>query len=68
MTSKSSQIEVTVVGGAAVVRFRHTECLLWSGNPRQGVGEELFTLVDPDLHSVVVLDPTVQGGIRRIGQ
>lgn len=56
MTGKSPQIEVTVVGGAAVVRFLHTECLMVNINPEQDVGEELFTLVDTDHHSVVVLD------------
>jgi anti-anti-sigma regulatory factor len=56
VTGKSSQIEVTVVGGAAVVRFRRTECLMVSIDPGQDVGEELFTLVDNDHHSVVVLD------------
>jgi anti-anti-sigma regulatory factor len=56
VTSKSPQIEVTVLGGAAVVRFRRTECLMASLNPRQDVGEDLFSLVDRDHYSLIVLD------------
>ena len=56
MTSKSPQIEVTVMGDAAVVRFRRTDCLLGSLNPRQEVGEDLFALVDADRYSSIVLD------------
>jgi anti-anti-sigma regulatory factor len=56
MTAKGSQIEVTVVGRAAVVRFRRTECLLWSVDPRSDVGEELFALDDRDKYSSVVID------------
>lgn len=56
MTSKSRQIEVTEMGKAAVVRFTRTECLMWSSNPRQDVGEDLFALVDPDHYSSIVID------------
>ncbi len=56
MTSKSPQIEVTVIGEAAVVRFSRSECLMMGLNPRQDVGEELFTLVDTDHYSLIVLD------------
>jgi anti-anti-sigma regulatory factor len=56
MTNKPSQIEVAVSGGAAVLRFRHTDCLMSSLDPRQDVGEALFALVDTNLCSVIVLD------------
>jgi anti-anti-sigma regulatory factor len=56
VTSKLPQIEVTVMGEAAVVRFRRTECLMSSLNPREDVGEDLFTLVDTDHYSLIVLD------------
>ncbi len=56
MASKSRQIEVTVMGKAAVVRFTRTECLMRSLNPRQDVGEDLFALVDTDHYSLIVID------------
>jgi anti-anti-sigma regulatory factor len=56
MTVKGSQIEVTVMGEAAVVCFRRTECVLLSRNPRSDVGEELFALVDRQKYSVIVID------------
>jgi anti-anti-sigma regulatory factor len=56
VTSKSPQIEVTVMVEAAVVRFRRTECLMWHFDPRQDFEKDLFTLVDTDHHSLVVLD------------
>ena len=56
MTSKSGQIEVTVTGDAAVVRFSRAECLMVSLDPRRDVGEALFALVDTNLCSVIVLD------------
>ena len=56
MTKKPTQIEVTLMGEAAVVRFRRTECLLGSLNPRQDVGDDLFALVDSDHYSLIVLD------------
>ena len=55
MTSKS-QIEVTVIGEAAVVRFSCTECLMLSRHPRQDVGEDLFKLVDTDHYSLIILN------------
>jgi hypothetical protein len=51
MTSKSPQIEVTVMGEAAVVRFKRTDCLMLNLDPRQDIGEDLFALVDTDHHS-----------------
>jgi anti-anti-sigma regulatory factor len=54
--SKSPQIEVTVMGEAAVVRFSHTECLMLSTHPRQDVGEDLFKLVDTGHYSMIILD------------
>ena len=56
MASKSGQIEVTVMGEAAVVRFRRTECLMWSLDPRQDLGEDLIALVDKDHYSLIVID------------
>jgi anti-anti-sigma regulatory factor len=56
MTVKGSQIEVTVMGEAGVVRFMRTECLLWSLDPRSDIGEELFALVDREKYSVIVID------------
>ena len=56
MTDKSPQIEVTVMGEAAVVRFRRTECLMSSLSPRQDVGEDLFKLVDTDHYSLIILN------------
>ena len=56
MTSKSPLIEVTVMGEAAIVRFRRTECLMWHLDPRQDVGKDVFALVDTDHHSLIVLD------------
>jgi anti-anti-sigma regulatory factor len=56
VTGKSSDIEVTVIGEVAVVRFRHPDRLLWNRYPRQDVGAELFALVDNDHHSLIVLD------------
>jgi hypothetical protein len=56
VTDKSPQIEVTVIGESAVVRFQHTECLMMSLDPRHDVGEDLFTLVDTDHYSLIVLD------------
>jgi anti-anti-sigma regulatory factor len=38
------------------VRFSRTECLMMSLDPRQDVGEDLFTLVDTDHYSLIVLD------------
>jgi anti-anti-sigma regulatory factor len=56
MTVKGSHIEVTVIGQAAFVRFKRTECVLWSVDPRSDVGEELFALTDMGKHSVIVID------------
>ena len=56
MTSKSPLIEVAVMKEAAVVRFRRAECLMRHFDPRQDVGKDLFTLVDTDHHSLIVLD------------
>jgi anti-anti-sigma regulatory factor len=56
MTSKSGKIEVTVMGEAAVVRFRRTECQTWSLHPWQDVEEDLYALVDRDHYSVIVID------------
>ena len=56
MTAESPQIEVSVIGEAAVVRIRHPERLLWNRYPRQDVGAELFALVDNDHHSLIVID------------
>jgi anti-anti-sigma regulatory factor len=56
VTSKSPQLEVTVMAKAAVVRFRRTECLMLHLDPGQDIGKELFALVDTDHHSLVVLD------------
>ncbi len=56
MTKEPSLIEVTMMGEAAVVRFRRAECLMRHFDPRQDVGKELLTLVDTDHHSLVVLD------------
>jgi anti-anti-sigma regulatory factor len=56
MANKGSQIEVTVMGEAAVVSFRRAECLLRSLNPRGDVGEELFALVDKSKYSAIVID------------
>jgi hypothetical protein len=42
VTSKSPQIEVTMMGDAAVVRFSRTECLMWHLDPRQDVGKDLI--------------------------
>jgi anti-anti-sigma regulatory factor len=56
MTSKSPQIEVTLIGEAAVVRFSRTECLMMSLDPSHDVGEALFTLVDTGHYSLIVLD------------
>jgi anti-anti-sigma regulatory factor len=56
VTSKSPQIEVTEIGGTAVVRLRRTEFLMSSVSPRQDVGEDLFSLVYTDHHSLIVLD------------
>jgi hypothetical protein len=56
MTEERSQIEVTVIGEAAVVRFRRAESLMQHFDPRQDVGKDLFALVDTDHHSLVVLD------------
>jgi anti-anti-sigma regulatory factor len=56
VTGKSPDIEVTVIGEVAVVRFRHPDRLLWNRYPRQDVGAELFALVDNDHHSLIVLD------------
>ena len=56
MTSKSRQIEVALMGEPVVMRHRRTECLMSSLTPRQDVGEDLFTLVDTDHDSLVVLD------------
>ena len=56
MTSNSPQIEVTVMGEAAVVRFRRTECLMMSLDPRRDVWKDLFALVDTDRHSLIILD------------
>jgi anti-anti-sigma regulatory factor len=56
VTSNPPQIEVTVMGEAAVVRFSHAACLMLGRNPRQDVGQELFTLVDTDHYSLIILD------------
>jgi anti-anti-sigma regulatory factor len=56
MTGKSPQIEVTVTGEAAIVRFRRTDCLMSSLDPRRDVGEALLAIVDTNLCSVIVLD------------
>jgi hypothetical protein len=56
MTVKGSQIEVTVMGEAAVVCFRRTECVLWGLDPGSDVGEELFALVEGQKYSVIVVD------------
>jgi anti-anti-sigma regulatory factor len=56
MNGQPRQIEVTVNGKAAVVRFVRTECLLISRNPRQDVGEDLRALIDRDHHSLIVID------------
>ena len=56
MTSKSGQIEVTVMGEAAVVRFRRKKWLMWGMDPRQDVREDLYALVDADHYSVIVID------------
>jgi anti-anti-sigma regulatory factor len=56
MSNKSTQIEVTAVGEAAVVRFMRSECLMQHLDPSHNVGEELLALVDTNHYSVVVLD------------
>jgi hypothetical protein len=56
MTKETSLIEVTVMGGAAVVRFRRTECLMRHLDPRDHFEKDLSTLVDTDHHSLVVID------------
>ena len=56
MTTELSQIEVTVMEGAAVVRFRRAECLMRHLDPRDHLEKDLSTLVDTDHHSLVVLD------------
>ena len=56
MTKEPPLIEVTVMGEAAVVRFRRTECLMLHFDPRQDVGKDLFALVDTDHHSLIILD------------
>jgi hypothetical protein len=56
MTDKSPLIEVTVMREAAVVRFMRTECLMRHFDPRQDVRKDLFTLVDTDHHTLIVLD------------
>jgi hypothetical protein len=56
MTVKGSHIEVTVVGQAAVVRFKRTECVMTSLDPRSDVGAELCALTDMGKHSVIVID------------
>jgi anti-anti-sigma regulatory factor len=56
MAKKPSQIEVTVTGEAAIVRFRSAGCLMSSLDPRRDVGEDLFALADAKLCSVIVLD------------
>jgi hypothetical protein len=55
MTLKGSDIEVTVVGQAAVVRFRRTECLLLSNSPEEDVGGDLFALVDKEHYSLIII-------------
>ena len=56
MTDKPSQIEVSVTGKAAIVRFRRTECLLESRNPREDVGNDLLALVENDHYSLIIID------------
>jgi anti-anti-sigma regulatory factor len=56
MTDEMSQIVVTVMGEAAVVRFRRTECLLVSRNPRKDVGNDLLALVEKDHYSLIIID------------
>jgi anti-anti-sigma regulatory factor len=56
MTNNSPLIEFTVMGEAAVVHFRRAECLMQHLDPRHDVGKDLFTLVDTDHHSLIVLD------------
>jgi anti-anti-sigma regulatory factor len=56
MTTEPSQIEVTVMEGAAVVRFRRAACLMRHLDPRDHLDEDLLTLVNTDHHSLVVLD------------
>jgi anti-anti-sigma regulatory factor len=56
MTDEVSQIVVSVMGEAAVVRFRRTECLLQSRNPREDVGNELVALVEKDHYSLIIID------------
>jgi anti-anti-sigma regulatory factor len=56
MTDEMSQIVVSVMGEAAVVRFRRTECLLDSRNPRKDVGDDLLALVEKDHYSLIIID------------
>jgi hypothetical protein len=56
MIDKSPLIEVTVMGEAAVVRFRRSEYLMLHFDPRQDVRKDLLALVDTDHHSLIVLD------------
>ncbi len=56
MTSKSGQIEVTVTGKAAVVRFRFSEWFMWLIDPSQNLREDLDVLVASDQYSVIVID------------
>jgi anti-anti-sigma regulatory factor len=56
MTDEMSQIVVSVMGEAAVVRFRRTECLLDSRNPRKDVGDDLLALVEKDHYSLIIIN------------
>ena len=56
MTDEMSQIVVSFVGKAAIVRFRRTECLLESRNPREDVGNDLIALVENDHYSLIIID------------
>jgi anti-anti-sigma regulatory factor len=56
VTDEPSQIEVTVIGEAAVIRFTRTDGLMSHGELNREFREELFTFVDSGRHSVIALD------------